>query len=476
MRSPFPFAGAAVALALSLAFPAVGQDVPDDRKALEEKLRALETKQEETHEGPRGAEGVARGPSPGSPDARAPSKRPASSPSTSDPPGSTGQVSSGTSFNPAISVIPEGLYYNDDRSGGAVGLFEAADGFAGTPVGEGRRPLPRLQPRRDGADVLRGRRPLLRRHRDRRLRHRRRRDRRGLRADPEPSGGPGRQARQVLQRRRLRQQAAPAPVGLRRPEPPVRDPPGRRPERRRRPGHVAPEDARLPPARRRGVPGRQRGRRECSSGPDASPAFADKAGPRLFTGFAKVSPDIGYSDALQIGLFGGRSSLHQEADGAGGARRDRLVRGNRLGLQARLPGAVREERPRLPGRVPLSRQEPRPGRRGGPRPRRQALDGEAGRLLRPGDVGLRAPIHGQRAGTTPSACSSTGSTSATSAALATRPRRRISAALTFNPTEFSRLRAQFNRGDAVIGGVRESFNQFFLQFQLSLGVHGAHKF
>jgi hypothetical protein len=48
--------------------------------------------------------------------------------------------------------------------------------------------------------------------------------------------------------------------------------------------------------------------------------------------------------------------------------------------------------------------------------------------------------------------------------------------MTYNPTEFSRLRAQVNRGDAVIGGVRESFNQFFLQYQLSLGVHGAHKF
>jgi len=48
MRSSFPYASAAMALALSLAFRAAAQDVPEDRKALEEKLRDLEAKQEET--------------------------------------------------------------------------------------------------------------------------------------------------------------------------------------------------------------------------------------------------------------------------------------------------------------------------------------------------------------------------------------------------------------------------------------------
>ncbi len=48
MRPMFPFAGAAVALALTLAFPAAGQSGASDRKALEEKVRALEAKQVET--------------------------------------------------------------------------------------------------------------------------------------------------------------------------------------------------------------------------------------------------------------------------------------------------------------------------------------------------------------------------------------------------------------------------------------------
>jgi hypothetical protein len=55
--------------------------------------------------------------------------------------------------------------------------------------------------------------------------------------------------------------------------------------------------------------------------------------------------------------------------------------------------------------------------------------------------------------------------------------RRYSANLTFNPTEFSRLRMQFNHGDmARADGGREDYNQFFVQYQIALGVHGAHRF
>jgi hypothetical protein len=48
--------------------------------------------------------------------------------------------------------------------------------------------------------------------------------------------------------------------------------------------------------------------------------------------------------------------------------------------------------------------------------------------------------------------------------------------LSFMPTEFSRLRLQYTRGDIAVDGERETFNQVFLQFQVSLGVHGAHTF
>ena len=55
------------------------------------------------------------------------------------------------------------------------------------------------------------------------------------------------------------------------------------------------------------------------------------------------------------------------------------------------------------------------------------------------------------------------------------PSRRYSAALTFNPTEFSRLRVQYNAGE-VWNGERQTFQQVYVQFQMSLGAHGAHRF
>jgi hypothetical protein len=45
--------------------------------------------------------------------------------------------------------------------------------------------------------------------------------------------------------------------------------------------------------------------------------------------------------------------------------------------------------------------------------------------------------------------------------------------LDWNPSEFSRLRAQISWDDARNAATDE---QFFLQYIYSLGVHGAHKF
>jgi hypothetical protein len=50
---------------------------------------------------------------------------------------------------------------------------------------------------------------------------------------------------------------------------------------------------------------------------------------------------------------------------------------------------------------------------------------------------------------------------------------RTSLMLDWNPSEFSRLRAQYSWDDASIGPTDE---QFFLQYIYALGAHGAHKF
>ena len=49
--------------------------------------------------------------------------------------------------------------------------------------------------------------------------------------------------------------------------------------------------------------------------------------------------------------------------------------------------------------------------------------------------------------------------------------------LTWNLSEFSRLRAQYAHSDILVSAdERESFDAFYLQFLMSLGTHGAHVF
>ena len=50
---------------------------------------------------------------------------------------------------------------------------------------------------------------------------------------------------------------------------------------------------------------------------------------------------------------------------------------------------------------------------------------------------------------------------------------RWSAMLDWTPSEFSRIRAQYNRDESRPG---QHDNQWFLQYIMSLGAHGAHEF
>jgi hypothetical protein len=49
---------------------------------------------------------------------------------------------------------------------------------------------------------------------------------------------------------------------------------------------------------------------------------------------------------------------------------------------------------------------------------------------------------------------------------------RVSLMLSWEPSEFSRIRAQFNRDDSSA----ESDNQFFIQYTMAMGAHGAHAY
>lgn len=224
--------------------------------------------------------------------------------------------------------------------------------------------------------------------------------------------------------------------------------------------------------------------------------LGEASGPRLFTGFAKFAPDLGFNHAMQLGVSYGyantfqntveHSTRYEDHDGSasfwgvdgvykytpagsvGGRgafklqgeyyyrkrdidRRDVQFACHPAGIDCADPeaqwqiGDVRNEQ---------SFTEKQDGYY------LQALYGLAPRWntgLRIDQVGLTNETgrgDGQRWDDS----------------------RRYSAVLNFMPTEFSRLRLQYSRGDIAVDGERETFNQVFLQFQMSLGVHGAHTF
>ncbi|MEX0901062.1 MAG: TonB-dependent receptor [Gammaproteobacteria bacterium] len=214
--------------------------------------------------------------------------------------------------------------------------------------------------------------------------------------------------------------------------------------------------------------------------------FRDRKGPRLVTAFAKVAPDLGYDHAVQAGVFAGRSSSYQESieeathfvDFDGEARfwgadvvykydaGDTAGRGS-LVVQGEYARRTRTldtqeiffeaDEGFLPGEASAVERfrETQDGYY------LQAVYGIAPRWT----AGIRLDVVGGVNETTLDGGESWDSSD------------RVTAMVAWMPTEFSRLRLQFTRGDfAVEDGERASFNQFFVQWQMSLGAHGAHAF
>ena len=201
------------------------------------------------------------------------------------------------------------------------------------------------------------------------------------------------------------------------------------------------------------------------------------SGPRLFTGFAKYAPDLGFDHALQAGLFVGHARQHQELTSqlaeegttwfAGTDWVYKYDPGGHFGhrsltLQAEYIYRVRElevvgTRAGLDSRLGEQRTDTQDGFYV------QGVYGIAPRWL----AGLRYEIAGitnkrERGDNWQSWNSS----------------ERVSANLTWLPTEFSKLRLQYSQSqlaDEDHAGTND-FRQVFLQYQLSLGVHGAHNF
>jgi hypothetical protein len=221
-------------------------------------------------------------------------------------------------------------------------------------------------------------------------------------------------------------------------------------------------------------------------GAEESPFFDEKAGPRLFTGWFKVSPSLGYSHAVQLGASYALSRRHQELvaheDGdeeEGRGHVDEAFQGD--GQVLGLDLVWRYDSPRQYGKGDFSVQAEYLRRvtdlslvGAG----EEAAGGEARKATQDGFYAQAVYGFASRF-TLGLRCDVAGMTNRIEGGEETESfddSRRFSANLTFNPTEFSRFRVQYTRGDVAMGGAREKYDEVYVQFQMSLGAHGAHRF
>lgn len=208
-------------------------------------------------------------------------------------------------------------------------------------------------------------------------------------------------------------------------------------------------------------------------------------GPRLFTAFAKVSPELGFDHALQIGGWAARAGQHQEEHGEAGPGAEEPLHtlqgdASMFGLDmvykydnnsAYGQGDFKLQTEYLwqEKDLKLAHHETKPEVVGQQRKfvedglYVQGLYGIAPRWqlgLRYDTVGLTENKK-QRSGTTLDEYGSSD---------------RWTLAATWSPTEFSRLRLQYSQADLSIENESKDVGTWNLQWMMSLGSHGAHKF
>lgn len=205
----------------------------------------------------------------------------------------------------------------------------------------------------------------------------------------------------------------------------------------------------------------------------------EKDGPRLMTAFVKYAPDLGHDHALQLGAWGAWADQHQEIHGDPEDGDLHTLEGDAWmwGLDAvykydgggdygkgdfKLQGEYVWQRKDLDlkyhqaGRPLAERQFTEDGLY------IQGLYGFAPRW----EAGLRYDVVGLT-----NKLESSGNT-----LREWDESDRWTAALAWTPTEYSKLRLQYSKADIAIDGESNKFDYWYLQYILSFGSHGAHKF
>jgi hypothetical protein len=202
--------------------------------------------------------------------------------------------------------------------------------------------------------------------------------------------------------------------------------------------------------------------------------LSGRSGPRLFTGFVKVGPNLGYASALQLGASYAYGSVHQEVhdhDGDGNPEGVLDGTGSIWGVDV----VYKYDSPRGYGAGDLVLQAEYLFRRrdldilGTPSTVVSEQDGLYAQAVYGVMPRLQLAARWDAAGLTNERVRA-----GVRAEYETSSR--WTAALTFNPTEFSRIRAQYEHAGIYVGAEKETYGQFVLQIQLSIGAHGAHKF
>ena len=207
---------------------------------------------------------------------------------------------------------------------------------------------------------------------------------------------------------------------------------------------------------------------------DAPRVLTAKSGPRLFTGFVKLGPDLGYSSALQVGASFASSRSHQEVhDEDADGLPEEVLDGTATLWGVDAVWKYDSPRPDGAGDLVLQAEYLRRNKDGD-------VVGTAGAAVSRQDGAYVQAIYGLlprlQLGARWDAGGLTNDSVVAGVKTAWGVTRRFTTALTFNPTEFSRVRAQYENASIRVDGEKESWGRFLLQLQLSLGAHGAHSF